>query len=358
MQLIPDTVFVLGAGFTKSFFPNAPLLRADYGARDLLRKFESFGFARQLLELELAKGAGEDVDLERLMTRLHGLMPYDHERRAVEELQLLLAELKRAFAKALEHAKEGPCHREDLGRIASLCVYSGTSCITFNYDDFLDRALWEVRSLTRASKEIYWHPDGGYGFFCRPSEVLVGEGFGLWMDKTSMSLLKLHGSLNWRVRRGQREPFSVDALAHREDWLPPTEPDSPAAHAIERHLESDPLIVPPMLTKALVHQPVLRLVWSEAYARLHSVHEVVFVGYSLPVTDIAAEFLFREAINSGTTIKVVNYAPDDAAQAEIRRRYRQVFPGLPDSHFRFDGGLSWARELWTANEAIVPKSAT
>ena len=64
-------VFVLGAGFTKAFFPGAPLMMDDYGLDSLLDKFQEFELARRILKLELErdqKKAGQ-VNMERLMTR-------------------------------------------------------------------------------------------------------------------------------------------------------------------------------------------------------------------------------------------------------------------------------------------------
>src|SRR5712692_9146095 len=78
----PGTVFVLGAGFTKAFLREAPLLIDDYGAEALKAKFGAFRDAVALLELELELTLKEKypagwINLERLMTRLAGGMPYD-----------------------------------------------------------------------------------------------------------------------------------------------------------------------------------------------------------------------------------------------------------------------------------------
>ena len=56
-------------------------------------------------------------------------------------------------------------------------------------------------------------------------------------------------------------------------------------------------MVPPVLSKSSrVEQPVLRLVWSHAFASLATAHEVTFIGYSFPTTDMAARTLFSEAL--------------------------------------------------------------
>lgn len=164
------------------------------------------------------------------------------------------------------------------------------------------------------------------------------------MDITSMLLLKLHGSVSWRIRRGYPQPFSVDAIVHHTDWM--KQDENVDANTIEMHLEKDPFIVPPLLTKeALINQPVLRLIWSHAYDTLRQAEQVVFVGYSFPITDIASSFLFAEAIGPNCMVRVVNYEHTKTGKTDIRSRYREIFPKIRYEYFEFDGALAWAIKL-------------
>jgi hypothetical protein len=70
-------VFVLGAGFTRAFFCDSPLLTDDYDANELLGKFKDFPHAHKILELEKSQNTDCKINIERLMTRVSGLMPYD-----------------------------------------------------------------------------------------------------------------------------------------------------------------------------------------------------------------------------------------------------------------------------------------
>src|SRR5712691_11276920 len=101
----PQTVFVLGAGFTKAFLPHAPLLEDDYAVD--LEKFKHFPLARRILELEIERNSSGSINIERLMTRLDSLMPYDPEG-ADQELGLLLSEVNNAFVTRIMQAKQGP----------------------------------------------------------------------------------------------------------------------------------------------------------------------------------------------------------------------------------------------------------
>jgi hypothetical protein len=246
------------------------------------------------------------------MTRLQGLMPYDLDQGAEGEFRLLLAELIDAFLERLEAAKEGSAHKLELAAFARYCLQNSITCITFNYDDLLDQALWEVKPTPYPTKEPYWHPDGGYGLFCRPSALAVRD-MSVFMDRPSTLLLKLHGSVNWRPRRGHRVPYSVDAIHHHETWFRVEADDHDMAvaspEAIALHLEPEPLIVPPVLVKPeLVEQPVLRVIWHNAYQALLRAHHVVFIGYSFPTTDIAVRTLFDEGLHDfpQADIRIVN----------------------------------------------------
>jgi hypothetical protein len=343
-----NTAYVLDAGFTKAFLPKAPLLVDRYDTDAMLSRLDGCPEAQRILKLEMAHTEDGKIDIERLMTRLDGRMPYDIGDRINSELTILLADLKNAFKRKLDHAKRDlPGASEDLGKFARHCVENKITCITFNYDDVLDQAFWEVEKVEYGvgGGRPYWHPDGGYGFFCRVADSTVAS-TPQRMDKTSMLLLKLHGSMNWRVKLGSARPYDVEAVVHYQDWFPTMHRKADPV-LVERHLEQDPFIVPPVLVKsALVAQPILRVIWSQAKLSLASATEVIFVGYSLPVTDLAASFLFLEALDRrNTNIKVVNVATTPESRKPVHAAYRRLFPGLSDQSFDFRGAHDWANEI-------------
>src|SRR5262249_36875765 len=105
------------------------------------------------------------INLERLMSRLAGGMPYDFGMGTDKELTVLLADLKTNFHRRLEVAKgAGSSHLGDLWLFAGHCIQRGAPCITFNYDDVYDQALWDF--FPRHQSPHAWSPDWGYGFPC------------------------------------------------------------------------------------------------------------------------------------------------------------------------------------------------
>jgi hypothetical protein len=288
------------------------------------------------------------MDIEQLMTRLDGMMPYDRRHGAETELALWLTKLKTSFVKRIREARDETAPEDGLAGLAECCVENSINCVTFNYDDVLDEALWKVRPVDSDIGFPYWHPDGGYGFFCKPSTDTV-EDSQSHMDVTSMRLFKLHGSVNWHARLGSSKPYSLRAIVHDEPWFKPLMLKPSLIPLIPRHLDPEPFIVPPVLVKSsLVEEPILQFLWSVAYEELEQAERVIFVGYSFPVTDMAARFLFTETLireKDRPEIRVVNKASTDEEKETVRQAYRTVFPRITNEQFEFGGACEWSREF-------------
>ncbi|MFA5066027.1 MAG: hypothetical protein WC566_11275 [Dehalococcoidia bacterium] len=349
------SVFVLGAGFTKAFAPAAPLMVDDYGAADLAEKFIKFPHVSRLLD-RIRNDYNDRINIEELMTRLSGLMPYDFVEGAANEYGMLLVELKKSFMRKITEAKSRHIEKGLLGEFAQYCVQVRATCVSLNYDDIFDEALFKTWEDGKPSTSC-WHPGGGYGFFCRSSFLCVEDIPAFMGQDTAMLLLKLHGSMNWFPRIGYSSPYSIDAFVHHEDWFTEEaltmsldEGSKIDREIVIRHIEPEPFIVPPVLTKAaLVEQPMLRVIWQLAYHALSAAKEVIFVGYSLPVTDISVSTLMVESMGAdfidNNSIKVVNKAESKEDMRAIKDRYRALFGDIPDENFYFGGALKWARRL-------------
>ena len=130
--------------------------------------------------------------------------------------------------------------------------------------------------------DTYWHRDGGYGFFCRPSATCIHDRTVI-TDRTAMFLLELHNSLNWRLKRGYSAPYAIDAAVHHKLWFSDQSLVTPA--------RTRGFYCSPVLAKSsLGEQPIFILLWSLAFKKLETAKNVFFVGYSFPVTDLAAFF--------------------------------------------------------------------
>jgi NAD-dependent SIR2 family protein deacetylase len=157
-----------------------------------------------------------------------------------------------------------------------------------------------------------------------------------------LTVLKLHGSLNWffcpccgELYANVEGQWIVDPLARR--------PDYDECHC-GAWLEN--LIVPPSFVKDYqnVH---IRSTWRNAESALDRADRWVFIGYSLPPDDyhIRALLLRSGLINRNRRrddvlkVTVVNYAEDHALEA----RYRDLLR-FAEFDFRWDGFKNWLSE--------------
>lgn len=152
-----------------------------------------------------------------------------------------------------------------------------------------------------------------------------------------VSLLKLHGSLNWtrcpkcnqigvlnlanwfagRRYFGDapevRLPISVDLPRCGKCGGPTDAPYAP-----------EPLIVPPTWNKTQ-HYSLIRNVWSAAARHLSEAEDIVVIGYSLPPTDYFFHYLYALGTASPTRLQrflIVNPDP------QIRNRFLAVLGPL------------------------------
>lgn len=342
-------IFVFGAGFTRAFCPEAPLLEDDYGTYELIEKYVEFPVAHQILKLAHEAGrkkVNRETNIEQLLTRLYSGMPYDSQIGTNTQIQMLRSDVLQCLLNKLTQTRINLKHPKELQLVAKHCIENKITCITFNYDSIFDEALYiddEYKEPPDAPGTS-WNPEDGYGFFCKPMSSLfqVGEvysGYG-----SEMNLLKLHGSVNWFIKTGYQAPYFPDAIVYREDWLKSFDEEYPNA---DKWVLREPFIIPPVLMKSeITEQPLIRAIWQIAYEQLKEADSVTFVGYSLPYTDIAARFLFRESLASGKAkqIKVINMIDKPTPQKELMRRYKSILPDLTEKLFDFGGALKWARK--------------
>ena len=289
--------------------------------------FESVGLFIYMVGLEKLRSA-KKINVERLMTRLDAGMPYDSRMSDRAELEHLLISVKRSFFRRLGLAAEDLTHMSEMSNFAAYCLTHPVDCITFNYDDAFDWALADAYHRFTKNKGQHWYTYDGYGFTAGDIHTNINGVLTAVPDST-MLLLKLHGSVNWRIKLGRSAPYDPeDFFFHQQwhnggivlnNWTPP-------ADAFEK-IEIDAFMVPPVLTKsAITKEPVLRMIWDHARRKLEQASRVVFVGYSMPPTDIAARFLFAESIEQGTPIDVViGDKNSDDEVSRITYEYRKLF---------------------------------
>lgn len=197
--------------------------------------------------------------------------------------------------------------------------------ITFNYDLVLELSFLQTLNNTLydgynsrvpfSSIEVRYHHfdelDAGFTVATtnydmvnqRPGTKLIPFGLDGGSASQIVDILKLHGSLNF--------PKKKPGLVVRKEFKPVENPD----------------IVPPISNKAS-QSGAQKKVWRTALNRLRVARNVVFVGYSLPRTDMYMQYFLKAAFgpNQGLSrITVFDPALGNEFGREMADRYESCF---------------------------------
>jgi NAD-dependent SIR2 family protein deacetylase len=237
--------------------------------------FPTFEEALGVLELAISRGQGFGELSYRLGDRPTNY-PTLHQMRSI-----LIDALTSVLSDCLT-SRIG-VHEELCSQLRSRGLWDSVAFVTTNYDLFADNAL----KTARGSESIEY----GCAF---------DEASALTLSDKPISLLKIHGSLDWLACQ------TCSTVVH-------------AAEEDVRHLEHGlqcktcrsfihPLIVPPSFFKQM-DNVVLSCVWRAFESLLRKTDHIVFCGYSLPDADIHVKYALkrREVISSNRLrITVVN----------------------------------------------------
>lgn len=188
--------------------------------------------------------------------------------------------------------------------VALMCGYfdkttaQKDTIITFNYDTLIEDALTRMKVLYNygySSADLSNH---------KKRQTDLSEYLTLSEDSTNaISLLKLHGSINW----AEGEPNSSTGLVPR--FFYNNYDELVAKGAV-------PLIEPPTWRKG--GNDILRTVWDRAVTALQTATRIIFIGYSAPATDPHFRFLMAAGLAENICLsKVVVVNPEDKVEKDI-----------------------------------------
>ena len=275
---IRDTVYVVGAGFSKGLgYPLTKSLLTDVwsrlpgGSRNQLAKIIEFHHPS-------FKAAQKKSfpDIEQLLTEMAvNLQLFDASRPAEgrftkdqlrESREILLSTIASWF-----HKLYGPAIKATwLTELVKQMRRENAAVVSFNWDLILDHLLF--------------------------SDDLDSQSYGLSKKLgAGPLLLKPHGSLNWYegTQLKHVKDLKKTEIFHRND-------DSKCVHAFlrPRHVKSKsgkrytPLIIPPTYFKNF-KPSIFKRLWQNCTDVLSTPRRIVFLGYSLPAADLHAQFIFR-----------------------------------------------------------------
>jgi len=191
--------------------------------------------------------------------------------------------------------------------------------ITFNYDLACDFALYK------------------HGFY-------VDYALGEKVDRKTLPLLKLHGSLNWAYCPELEKvvPWTMQAHFSKYHWnflddiqsvLLRMMPHLKDFKYEDKTVIPEPVLVPPTWNKSEHHRN-LSAVWARAAAELSEAENIFIIGYSLPETDAFFRYLYAlGTVGENLIRRIWVFNPDNTGMVE--QRFRSLMGPAASARFRY-----------------------
>lgn len=353
-----NNVIILGAGF--SFDAGIPLLRNFVDCMwDFAMRKRAYGNPLDAGDIKVFQDA---ANVRNALDGYHGRASFDD--RNIEDILSILSfnvlsgsseakqqltSITRAIARTIEITcavkhpgipsdgrymaiRDEPFQYREFWR-AILHWYSETgslpTIITFNYDLVLERSLLQLMigtfytrptSAAHSFRDIkikYHYPHAPEELWTmKPCEFNTAEfprtepGTILERNTASASssmleieILKLHGSVNFPTKPPTKDDYQYNISAPQDN----------------------PFILPPIFNKLSTTTP--GEMWKVALQRLNEAHNVIFVGYSLPPTDIYMQYFLKAGLGPNLNINEIHvFDPAAAATgAQLKERYQTCF---------------------------------
>ncbi len=155
-----------------------------------------------------------------------------------------------------------------------------SSIISLNYDLVIEEAMKNISSKT--------------------TKVLISGGHTSKFYAENIPIVKIHGSLNYYRDKNNLAIEKYDAIN-----------------------ESIPVIIPPTWNKtgnkAMVGE------WQKARQMLAATERLVFIGYSLPVTDAYVKYLLINGLKECQNLKEIIVINPDDGEKSVENRYKAFF---------------------------------
>lgn len=299
-------VFILGAG--SSVFAGYPLATnlwpwvvercsGEYMAGE--RRNQTVTELKPILK-KFARPLTDEFDLEEIFTYLDlaelGRGPLANEvpswRKLRYQVMGMIADAFQAYqhdlARAISaegtvrHLPVDPGHVRDVAARWVDLIQPGDQIITFNWDLLQESMLW------RAGK---WHYADGYGFLASDA----GRA-----EHSPVTLLKLHGSVNWAQR--DEQDVEPDVVFKSDFFLGASDDPQVYDKGLTDWSDGHRLIIPTYLKDISANRLLLRI-WNRAAALLQHATQVIVIGSQLNPADTPARLLFALALGANTSLQ-------------------------------------------------------
>lgn len=313
-----ETVFFLGAGFSKavkSDFPTLKELTKEIENNYCAGKNSVTAHFRDEIPTQY-KG-----NIEHLLTFLSSNLPFKTDVQISAD-DALYKDLKN---KIVEYFEQIEYNYQKFNGATRLCQYLHEykiPCLTLNYDLLLEKLLRDYFSKQKSTKisnyEYFYkcpispihlrQKSGSFGFASAEDILLSKDEF--------PTILKLHGSINWlSAGISQTDPVYCNDSNIKESFAYLTK-------------DLQPMIVPPVMDKTSIYNhTILKSIWRQAYDVLKKAEEIYICGFSFPETDLSIRFLFNSALNENKNSPKIYFINTDNELDKKQKHFTEALIG-------------------------------
>lgn len=207
------------------------------------------------------------------------------------------------------------------------------SVITLNYDTLLEQAfdfLFPEKGLIDYSFHLMNYNNDplmkAFNFWINPREPITPKNGNI---PVPFKILKVHGSLNWKYcnccNQTLLTPWDRKIDLYRGKFLGYTYPDKKEYDYICPIDKTDfqTLIIPPSFQKYLKN-PVITQLMNESAREIRAAKKIIFIGYSLSITDVHIKALFKKNLKEETPVLVLSKRHSEILKSKYKALTKNV----------------------------------
>ncbi len=228
---------------------------------------------------------------------------------SVAFLQDTLQVLFGLLASAMLPARPNECHK---AMVAYTSAHTNSAIVTTNYDCLIDMALEE------GSQPLDYRMK--FGNIEESGIDASGQ----------VSLVKLHGSLNWYYCETCQEVQRVDIKSMIGQYVADSSPYPVIGICKTCGGQRRGLLVPPLAMKFDAAPPLTPL-QKEAQFAFEQADAIVVVGYSFAEADVYISRMLSKSMQTKPRQKLLIVDPDARIASRVRRKFKASIPGFETS---------------------------
>ncbi|HJX50499.1 MAG TPA: SIR2 family protein, partial [Candidatus Nanoarchaeia archaeon] len=311
-----NSVLFLGAGFSKAFSDEMPLMA------ELSKMLKE---SNDIVSPEIIQSFGDDIEL--LLTHLIQDSPWKQPEEAFED-QAKFIRISKWLCEIISGCEDKAFKNASKPWAEILVKYlheNKIPVITLNYDTILERLSYKYIKIDDN------HGLPSFELYQMPIANIISRSRALLSSRKidSFHLVKLHGSINWfssgsNIYDGEQLYFRpVDSLS------PLIDHEKNKDFFLRESSDKYPFIIPPVSEKSSFYRNLtIKSLWRDAKRYLFNAGILFFVGYSLPETDLTIRLLFKN-ISSGEkkVIYLVNSESNKEKMNKLEDSFKSNFLG-------------------------------